>query len=249
MTVSKDLQIDFVKANALGNDFIIIIDKFSKYKNLIDNTELIKKMSDRKLGIGCDQLIYVDVDYKVLFWNQDGSQAKFCGNGLKCLAKCFDAKSNIFSTASGKVNTYKYKDQVAFNLPVIPLIKFIDYTMEAYDVFVGNEHIVIFTDQEPDWAKITHDFSIYLEHKNIMCIWKSDDCWNIRSWERGVGLTMACGSGTMAAAVAIWHSKPEFYDSQLTFVTKVGKLYVCKRRYIWQLGDANIVAYGTMTLA
>jgi len=82
----------FFKACALGNDFIIIWEQEEKLKTVKDLGALSKTIADRRLGIGCDQVIFVspadkDDQFNVLFFNQDGSEAKSCGNGSRCVAK------------------------------------------------------------------------------------------------------------------------------------------------------------------
>ncbi|QEK38664.1 diaminopimelate epimerase [Candidatus Cytomitobacter primus] len=236
----------FVKAHGLGNDFIMIFQDISKEDMIL--------LSDRKLGIGCDQVIQNinnNGQYNVRFWNQDGSEANLCGNGIRCLAQYYDRVINKFHTNSGIIHTVKLNnEQVAFSLPVIPVIKQMSYKLPTYDVHIGNEHIVIFINNEPDWDQITHDFQDYLSIKNIMCIWH-DKQWNIRSWERGVGRTLACGSGTIAAACAVWENNKSLTlgnKDNITFHTEIGELSVIKKKQIWQIGPANIVANGNFKL-
>ena len=260
-----------IKAHALGNDFVIILDE--QFKVL--SKEFILKICDRKQGIGCDQLIYsypYQDGYKVLFWNQDGSEASFCGNGMRCLAKCYlpnngeitnmhNNQIGNFYTPIGLVNTILIESDaestnnlqssakcnwVSFSLPVTPQIQAFDYKLQAYDVYVGNDHIVIFGDNEPNWNHVTNDLSDYLTTRNIMWIWGEGNTWNIRSWERGAGETLACGSGAIASAVAIWkkYNVKNMSDSKdsINFHTKIGRLSVTKRDKIWQSGPAEIVA-------
>ncbi len=228
----------FIKGYGLGNDFIIIFDN-------VDNVNL-KLLADRKFGIGADQIIqslpYKD-GYKVRFWNQDGSEASLCGNGIRCLAKHYK-KASKFYTQSGMIRAVPIGDQIAFCLPVIPKVKKFDYRLDAYDVNIGNEHIIIFGNGEPEWNIITNDLKDHLSVRNIMWIWKTEN-WNIRSWERGVGETLACGSGAIASACAIWENAG---DSLLTFQTKAGKLCVLKKKKIWQIGPANVIAEGNLDL-
>ncbi len=226
----------FVKSYGLGNDFIMIFDSLNGIN--------IKLLADRKFGIGADQIIHsipYEDGYAVKFWNQDGSEASLCGNGIRCLAKYLNKKWNKFYTKSGLIRTVNLDSDVAFCLPLIPKIEKFNYKHSAYDINVGNEHIVIFGDSEPNWKIVTYELKNYLNDKNIMWIWKSDS-WNIRSWERGVGETLACGSGTIAAACAVW----EKYSSNenLVFKTKIGELCVLKKNKIWQIGPASIVAKG-----
>ncbi|QEK38149.1 diaminopimelate epimerase [Candidatus Cytomitobacter indipagum] len=229
----------FIKAHGLGNDFVMIFEEI--------NHKQILKISDRKLGIGCDQLIQnIQKNGKnyVRFWNQDGSEANLCGNGIRCLAKYYTNTRNKFITKSGTINTVKLENQIAFSLPIKPIINSINHN-NIYDVNIGNEHIVIIENKAPNWNEITLQFANYLQDKNIMCIW-NDGKWNIQSWERGVGRTLACGSGTIAAACAGWHSG-QISQKQVKFYTEIGELCIVQKTKLWQIGEANIVAEGDWT--
>jgi len=81
------MKIPFMKAQGAGNDFIIVdknVDFIRKSK------KVIKRLCDRRFGVGCDQLILlkkISSYYQVTFYNSDGSLGKNCGNGLRCAYK------------------------------------------------------------------------------------------------------------------------------------------------------------------
>ena len=94
-------KIEFIKMHGLGNDFVII-DKRSTNIKITEN--LIKKLSDRKTGAGCDQLITINksnnknADVEIEIFNPSGDRAEACGNGTRCVAKLlFNEKQNINS--------------------------------------------------------------------------------------------------------------------------------------------------------
>ena len=101
-------KINFIKMHGLGNDFVII-DK--RKTDILITKELINKLSDRKSGAGCDQLITInsnsnkDIDAQIEIFNPTGDKAEACGNGTRCVAKIlFDQYSekktlNILSDA------------------------------------------------------------------------------------------------------------------------------------------------------
>ena len=78
--------------HGLGNDFVII-DGRNQSLELTEN--IINKISDRKTGAGCDQIIVIEkskineVDGKIIIYNANGDQAEACGNGTRCVAKIF----------------------------------------------------------------------------------------------------------------------------------------------------------------
>ena len=84
-------MIEFTKMEGLGNDYIYI-DCTQKTEEEINNiSKLASKMSDRHFGIGSDGLILICksniADFKMKMFNQDGSQAEMCGNGIRCVGK------------------------------------------------------------------------------------------------------------------------------------------------------------------
>ena len=106
----------FIKMHGLGNDFVII-DR--RKKNLKINESIIKKLSDRKTGAGCDQIITIDksstnlVDAKIKIFNPNGDQAEACGNGTRCVAKILfknlKKRKIVLKSAAGKLIAQKNK--------------------------------------------------------------------------------------------------------------------------------------------
>ena len=84
------MRLRFTKMHGLGNDFIVI-DAINQRVNL--SSEQIQRLSDRRFGIGCDQLLIVeapkspDADFYYRIFNYDGSEVENCGNGARCFAK------------------------------------------------------------------------------------------------------------------------------------------------------------------
>ena len=82
------MNIHYTKMHGLKNDFIIIDSRIEKVSL---NTKIIKKIADRKKGIGCDQVVILEKPKKkasvfVKFYNSDGSKTKACGNATRCVA-------------------------------------------------------------------------------------------------------------------------------------------------------------------
>ena len=90
-------KINFIKMHGLGNDFVII-DK--RNKNIKITKELISKLSDRKSGAGCDQLITINsnneknIEASIDIFNPTGDKAEACGNGTRCVAKLLFSEFN-----------------------------------------------------------------------------------------------------------------------------------------------------------
>ena len=80
----------FTKMHGLGNDFVVID---AVTQNVRITASMARRLSDRKTGIGCDQLLVVeppsdpDIDFNYRIFNSDGAEVEQCGNGARCLAR------------------------------------------------------------------------------------------------------------------------------------------------------------------
>jgi diaminopimelate epimerase len=159
--------------HGLGNDFIVI-DAISQKIKL--STSQVQKLSDRRFGIGCDQVLLVevptnpDVDFRYRIFNADGSEVENCGNGARCFAKFvtdrkLTGKRNIVVETASGIMTLKLQDdnQVTVDMgePVlepsaIPFnadsrqttypLQLSDQTLEIGAVSMGNPHAVTLVD-------------------------------------------------------------------------------------------------------
>ena len=230
-------KIKFIKMHGLGNDFVII-DKRSK--NIKITKDFIKKLSDRRTGVGCDQLITInlsdnnDVDVSIEIFNPSGDRAEACGNGTRCVAKLlFNENKNIETlkilSDAGILTAKKNKADISINMgkittdwKFIPLseeldtlnipIK-IDGFSKGVSVNVGNPHIVFFgnsienIDLENLGRKIeNHKFFPNKTNVEFIEVVNSGKI-RMKVWERGAGITLACGSGACAAVYAGWKKK------------------------------------------
>jgi len=220
--------IPFTKMHGLGNDFIIIED-FSKKPSL--GKEVIKKMSSRQFGIGCDQLLIIkefeDTEAFVEMYNSNGSITGACGNGIRCIASHLMEKDNhervFIRTIKDKLECWQENENISVNMGkpkfepnMIPLAKDIKenkFELEGYMVncvSFGNPHGVIFFDSIKELEEINIlDFGprleknpVFLEGANIeFAAVLSDGSIRMRVWERGAGITLACGTGACATLV------------------------------------------------
>ena len=227
-------KIEFIKMHGLGNDFVII-DSRSKKISITDN--IIKKLSDRRTGAGCDQLITINnskknADVDIEIFNPGGDRAEACGNGTRCVAKIlFDEDKNkdslkIHSDAGILRAKKENENNISVNMGIlknewsdIPLIKemntmnipiLINGYSKGVGVNIGNPHIVFFgtsinkTNLKDIGPKIeNHDFFPNKINVELVEIIDSKTI-KMRVWERGVGITLACGSGACAAVFASW---------------------------------------------
>ncbi len=234
-------KIKFSKFNGQGNDFIII-DATKKTVNL--TARKIAEMCDRNFGIGADGLIMVknsnNSDLKMDYYNQDGSIAEMCGNGIRCMAafsynnKIIGSKDLIIETVSGKKSVYIDTENNSiksikvdmgtpeFRSDKIPVnlegeSQIFDYEiridLEKFRincVSMGNPHCVIFLDKNIElesydvgmWGARIENLSIFPRKTNVEFVKiKNVKELDVRVWERGVGETLACGTGACAAGI------------------------------------------------
>lgn len=233
------MEFRFIKAHGLGNDFAIFEDA---------DEDVIAKhatfIADRKYGIGCDQVVLL-ADGMLQFWNHDGSAATFCGNACRCVLKHLrmTGRPLKFNTKSGEVSGQVKDGLVKIRYPCSA--KLIDHGGYCL-VDVGNRHAIVFAEEKlTDWDYYLREFSSY--SVNIMYLHKTCGEWYMDIYELGAGETHSCGSGAMAAAVAIWHK--ENHSNPVSISMKGGSLLMTKEvEHLYQLGPAEIVYHGTIAL-
>lgn len=220
------MLIDFTKSQGLGNDFIIIDD----LDGTLDITPaMVRGVCDRHFGIGADGLIVTKKsavgDYFMDFRNADGSIAEMCGNGIRAFAKYIyerhDSRPvlNIETLAGVKTVELTISDgevaavKVDMGKPTPdsiarPLVLPDGRRYEATCVSMGNPHCVIFVDDldkvdvAADGALI-ENLDIFPKKTNVEFVQVlADDRLKVKVWERGVGITLACGTGACASLVA-----------------------------------------------
>jgi diaminopimelate epimerase len=240
MLYYKPMNIPFTKMHGLGNDFILIEeDQLSPDTDL---AELSKLLCDRHFGIGADGLIIVappddpasDIQFKI--FNNDGSVAEMCGNGVRCFARYVKDQGLIkrpefkVETLAGPVIPHINADatvtvdmgrpvlnpeKVPFNGtkegPVLsfPLQVTPELTLPIAAIGMGNPHCIIFRDDVPQpldfkaWGPQIEVHPLFPAKTNVEFVEVLDrSTLEVKVWERGVGATLACGSGACAVATA-----------------------------------------------
>ena len=175
----------FYKAQTNGNDFVII-------ENL--SNKIVTQLSDRNYGIGCDQVIllqYVNNQYMIDFFNQDGSYAKMCGNGSCSVALLISRKYKtndiVLNICKKTYPVHVENDNVTLSVP--------KPTMCGGIIDTGNKHIVL------DYKEIDNVYNVAKNNSecNIHFVEQlSKNKLKVKTFERGVGWTLACGSGAIA---------------------------------------------------
>jgi diaminopimelate epimerase len=216
------MLVPFTKMHGALNDFVILDQRAAQLDDLVS---FARWACDRHAGIGSDGLIALEpssiADVRMRTINADGSEAEMCGNGIRCAARRLDEAGEgdriAFETDAGVVRTQivarepEYLVRVAMGSPrispasppVIPIATVVD---------LGNPHVVIFETNAGldalDLELLARGYQSdpsFPSGANVHVAAPIDEhSIRVRSWERGVGLTMACGTGAVAsAAVAI----------------------------------------------
>ncbi|MXO89853.1 diaminopimelate epimerase [Pontixanthobacter aquaemixtae] len=218
------MRVPFIKMHGLGNDFIILDAREAQLPDLSEQTAAA--LANRRTGIGCDQLILLETsdaaDFRMRIFNSDGSEVEACGNASRAVAlmhgerACVETDGGIITLSPTNSGARVDMGEPAFEWDAIPL----DYAMDTAAmpvswemlanpsaVNVGNPHVVFFV---PDCEavpldrlgpEIEHD-PLFPERINVNVADVRDGAINLRVWERGAGLTRACGTGACATAVA-----------------------------------------------
>lgn len=218
------MSIKFEKWQGLGNDFVILFDD-------IATSDIAVKMCDRNFGVGADGLFCptksdkADIAWK--FYNSDGTIAQMCGNGIRCFAK-FVKKHNFVTknkftveTLAGIItpeildngNVIVDMGEAILDASKIPVDvpNPLDFTVEGYSataVSMGNPHCVIYTDEDSKTlARLKgagiETNQIFPEKTNVEFVnIISNNKIKMDVWERGCGITLACGTGACASVVA-----------------------------------------------
>ena len=270
----------FSKMQATGNDFIII--NYLENKLEYSFKLLTNFLCDRHFGVGADGVIIIEEskvsDFKMRIFNQDGTEAEMCGNGIRCFAKYVYEKKLIkkeefyIETLAGvkKVKLEVEGESVisvsvdmgkpCFELDEIPVIylqdmkdgKIIIDDFEVYPVSIGNPHSVCFVEDVENFdvgkfGKIIEDYKYFPNKTNVEFV-QIINKRNIkmRVWERGVGETLACGTG--ACASAIISNKYKSTDNELIVDLAGGKLEISCLENVILKGNAEFVFEGKIEI-
>jgi len=213
------------KHHGLGNDFLVALE--SHNQGLVPDPEVARALCDRRRGLGADGCIYglaggPDADLQMVLLNADGSEAEISGNGIRCLAQAWLRSQGIdegavrIQTAAGlrELRTVRGQgDELWIRVEMGEVRPGPDLPFPARELpgspwatlDVGNPHLVVVVD---DPSKVDLEtLGPWVESRfalgvNLHVISVSDGAIDLRVWERGVGITEACGSGATAAAAA-----------------------------------------------
>ena len=225
------MSMKFSKWTGLGNDFVLVEPGQPVEFGEAFEKEVVR-LCDRRFGIGADGVVIVTpasevpngIDFEMRIFNADGSEAAMCGNATRCVAKFIrsrglakDGSTRVFNlhTKSGLVRPELLDDgRVCVDMgEPRHFLGTIKLTADCYDftaetVSMGNPHSVIFVDdiekiQLEKWGSVLEVDRQFPDRCNIeFAQVVSPTQIRMRVWERGCGVTMACGTGSCATHVA-----------------------------------------------
>ena len=261
----------FTKMQGIGNDYVYV----NCLEEQVENpSSLAKIVSDRHFGIGSDGLILIrpsaQADFFMEMFNADGSRSEMCGNGIRCVGKyVFDhgltskTEIDVNTLAGVKHLVLHVEDERVASVTVDmgePALKdetqFVESRNPGYGTFVsmGNPHYVIFTnevDQVSETGQMLEHHLAFPKRCNIEFAHVEDDgSIRTRVWERGSGVTQACGTGACATAVAATLTGRVKGKSQI--VMDGGSLSIEWRKednHVYMTGPAEFVFDGELELA
>ena len=213
----------FTKMHGLGNDYLYV------YGLAPENVaELSRRLSDRHFGAGSDGMIYIApsqiADFSMRIFNADGSEAKMCGNGIRCVGKYvydkgYTDKTHLTVETLSGIKALKLQarhgivQSVTVDMGKAETGADLELTVDrkrvtCTPVSVGNPHAVVFVDDitsapvETLGPKLERHGAfpggVNVEFVQVL----SDRELRMRVWERGSGVTMACGTGACASVAA-----------------------------------------------
>lgn len=219
------MRTPFIKMHGLGNDFVVL-DARERALPIVSE-DFARNIADRHTGIGCDQLIVLEpseaADFKMRIYNSDGGEVEACGNASRAVAILqgkpakvetagrvisLTPSSNGATVDMGKPHFDWRSIPIDFEMDTNPMPLSWEGLKNPIAVNVGNPHVVFFVpdlyeiDLETVGPNIETDF-VFPEGVNVNVAQLIEPSHlRLWVWERGAGLTRACGTGACATAVA-----------------------------------------------
>ncbi len=265
-------KIPFTKMHGCGNDYIYVN---AIQHTIPDAAEAAVRWSDRHQGIGSDGLVLIDhspvpeADFSMRIFNADGSEAMMCGNASRCIGKYLyergmtDKEEIRLLTPSGIKTLQLHISEGIVESVTVDMLEpvFINKSqflgnqdlIKGVFVSMGNPHYVIFTDDVDQVGETGHRLEhhpVFPQRYNIEFARMEDDhTIRTRVWERGSGITQACGTGACATAVAAALTGRSGRQAQI--IMDGGTLHIEWRQsdnHVYMTGPAEFVFDGEIQL-
>lgn len=271
--------IPFIKMHGLGNDFVVIDTRANRFDTGAAN---VRAVADRRLGVGCDQLIIIAPprasggDVFMGIYNADGEEVDACGNATRCIARLLmDEAGRDRVTVETNIGLLACRDggdgmivvdmgSPRFDWEDIPLeermdTRHVDIKIGPIDapvlafpsaVNVGNPHCIFFveniaTHDPTAIGPMVENHPMFPQRTNVSFAQiRARDDIRVRVWERGVGMTRACGTAACAVVAAAARSDKDLADRTARVELDGGVLQID-----WREADGHIHMTGPTAIS
>ena len=261
------MKVVFQKYQGTGNDFIILDNRDNKYASLTNDQ--IRRLCDRRLGIGADGLMFFNekkgYDFEMKYHNADGRESSMCGNGGRCIVKYayqlgIHPSEYKFIAADGEhIAEIDTDGTVSLKMQDVNQVsKFHgDYLLNTGSPhYVKMVNDVMNTDVCKKGRDIRYSKDFEKEGINVNFVEQLPDEEKIlvRTYERGVeDETFSCGTGVTAAAIVCYHNENGFNEVQVktlggTLTVEFDRINDTHYSNIWLCGPADKVFEGAIEL-
>lgn len=238
LAIPKRLVLEFTKMTGAGNDFIVLDNRFYHF-TANELSELAKRFCPRRSSVGADGLLALeeskesDCDFRMVYFNADGSPGSMCGNGARCLGRFAKmagmyGKTLEFESDAGRYRVdvpddpaldvrLHFPDHENFRADCIPSKVGDSVPSAVHYIWTGTDHIVIFVEHLDTFpvaavgSELRADEAISESGANVNFVEVLESGSDghsrirVRTYERGVeGETLACGTGAVAAAIVLF---------------------------------------------
>lgn len=266
---------EFIKMHGLGNDFILIDDRLEKLNG--SYKEIALRICNRRFGVGADGLVILKnsnkADFKMIIINQDGSEANMCGNAIRCLTKYLIVEKFINSSTIeiDTLSGIKKVDILDNGLLRVNMgkpsylgedIKLLDKESLINEELIFNKEkvritalnmgvphcVIINTKYTTDFGEFIEKNNLFIEGTNVNFVEViSREEIFVRTWERGVGQTLACGTGACASVAVL--NKLRVVDNTVLVKTLGGSLNIeIIKENVYMTGEANLICKGEFVI-
>jgi diaminopimelate epimerase len=261
-------RVPFKKYEGLGNDFILLDVPAG---DLVDKT--VRRLCDRHFGVGADGILIVGPPRSagsaasMVIRNADGSRPEMCGNGIRCVAVHLanqqgrEALELTIDTDAGPLVCKVQKEQVEVEMGKLVDLGPVDVTVNGKvhrfaRISAGNPHAITFEPYESGdidvVGRAVAQAPAFPEGTNVEFARLSEDgSIDLVVWERGVGRTLACGTGASATVGAACLARRRSFDEFVQVTLPGGPLHIRVQRgtlAATMRGPARLVFEGEVTL-
>lgn len=255
--------IKFIKMHGQGNDYLYIFEKDLAPDT--DYVDLAIQMSDRHFGIGSDGIVILSTDpkadIKMRILNADGSEAEMCGTALRSTAALLCGLLNkselVILTNSGYKNALVRNDDIEVDMGEALLLEDNSVRIEVanrvftgYYVSMGNPHFIIFeklsdSDELKKWGSKIENHPYFKNKTNVEFVEIiNNQEIKVDIWERGSGITLACGTGACASFFIANYLNKVNSEARMTLPGGTVLVKLDNNKHLKLIGSVNRVMSG-----